>query len=608
MSKKEPLIPGGGHVDPRHESGRMPAKQLKESMTPPIERVEQEKAAIAEHLKERGGQIHSKVEAISFDVERTVSEIMAFLTIPESVKKEWKSLSQGGHEQRRAAWQSESEWKRKAAIIAEEVSRLQAVYTKTLEQSKGIDRELTRLGQEQAAFKPSVKTSQTPLSKPTKNKESFADMVKRVQKAAEPEKPTAARPSETIADLKEKKRSTLTRLIENVRAWQQITDQFKTAGDESRQQSIHELAEELDQSVTAAEKQSAEESADLFSLAEEGEKMTKETEFGELEVAKAWEINHVKALGTGAFGMVYEAKLVMDGEEQEVVLKVSQKPEHIKKLLAEIEIATVIPTEIKDRIIAPHKAFVVSGYFHGLPEGTIFTVQEKAPGGHPLQFLQGKEAKDRRQSATDMMVGLAEAVDTLHQKGHIVHRDIKPDNLLIDERKAVHLFDFGEARDLNNLPDHQLDLAGSPKYLPPEACQLILNAKFYREEVSLEQMKLIMTPQIDIYALGVTCYELLTGENPYAELTEEKLYKLKLDRENDPMLEKNVTKKLQEKLRNDSKDPASLAKIIAKATARDPADRYRNAGEFAEALRNNLKQGDSRGFRKITNAFGKLLG
>lgn len=601
MGQKGPQSPSGDTVDPRHESGRMPAEHLKESMKPPVERVEQEKAGIEEHLEERKAQIHGQVEGVYFDLETTFSEIMSFLSIPESVKKEWKTLGQGDREQRRAAWQSESEWKRKGAIIAEEASRLKGAYTKNLEQAKGIDRELKRLGQEQASFRPSAKVSPQPLSQPPAKKESFADMVKRVQKATESVKPSATRPSETIADLKEKKLSVTTKLIENVREWQRIIDQFQAAGEGGRQLAIDKLAEELDQSVTTAERQSAEESADLFSLAEEGGRMLKETEFGELEIAKPWEINHVRSLGAGAFGMVYQARLLVDGGARDIVLKVSQKPEHTQKLLQEMKAAEAIPAEIKNQIIAPHKAFVVSGYFHGLPEGTIFTVQEKAQGIHPLQHLQAKEAKDRRKSATDIVVGVAEAVDVLHQKGHIIHRDIKPDNLLVDEAGGVHLFDFGEARDLQQLPEDQIDLAGSPKYLPPEVCQLILNAKFYHEVVSPEQMKQVMTPQIDIYALGVTCYELLTGENPYRERNEEQLFRLKLDREKDPLLENNIATALSKKLGQEIKAIAALAKIIAKATSRDPKDRYQSTREFAEAL----KQSEAKGSR-ITSALKKL--
>ena len=95
---------------------------------------------------------------------------------------------------------------------------------------------------------------------------------------------------------------------------------------------------------------------------------------------------------------------------------------------------------------------------------------------------------------------IASALAAAHQH-HIIHRDLKPGNILLDEDGNAYLADFGIAKDLTSPKESttQSDvIIGSPDYLSPEQA---------RSET--------VTPQTDIYSLGVVLYELLTGQHPF---------------------------------------------------------------------------------------------
>ena len=144
-------------------------------------------------------------------------------------------------------------------------------------------------------------------------------------------------------------------------------------------------------------------------------------------------------------------------------------------------------------------------------------------------------------------------------RNRVVHRDLKPPNILLDEDGNAYLADFGIAKDIGNLkaditqPD---TIIGSPDYLSPEQA---------RSEP--------VTPQTDIYSLGVVLYEVLTGQHPFPNVTPvERLYK----HLNEPLP------------RIETLDPAvqdGINAVIQRATAKNPAQRYADALELATAFR-----------------------
>jgi serine/threonine-protein kinase len=199
---------------------------------------------------------------------------------------------------------------------------------------------------------------------------------------------------------------------------------------------------------------------------------------------------------------------------------------------------------------------------------TIYDVVETGESGSPffivMEFVEGRglDARLREDGPLPLTetVGIAEqiasALDHLHARG-IIHRDIKPANVLVGEDGRLRLTDFGIARAED--PSQTLDTAiyGTPQYMAPEQVQgRALDAR------------------TDVFALGVLLYEMLTGRRPFpgatvAEVTHRILYG-----QAEPP-DEVAGRPL----------PAAVQEVLARALARDPADRFQTAGALAAALR-----------------------
>ena len=150
---------------------------------------------------------------------------------------------------------------------------------------------------------------------------------------------------------------------------------------------------------------------------------------------------------------------------------------------------------------------------------------------------------------------IASALDYAHEHG-IVHRDIKPGNVLVDRDGGAMLTDFGIAQAAEDINvTSQGMLVGTPAYMSPEQAQ-----------------GFPATAQSDIYALGVVVYELLTGTTPFPHRTP---HAILLGHISEPPLPAHD--------RNPELTP-EMSAVVGKALAKSPEDRYRTAGELAEAL------------------------
>jgi serine/threonine-protein kinase len=185
---------------------------------------------------------------------------------------------------------------------------------------------------------------------------------------------------------------------------------------------------------------------------------------------------------------------------------------------------------------------------------------------YTMPFVEGASLRERLQRERQLPIGeavsiirqVAEALDFAHSKG-VIHRDIKPENILLSGDRAL-VADFGIARAVSVAGGEQLTrtgiAVGTPAYMSPEQA---LQSKD-------------VTPASDVYSLGCVMYELLAGQPPFTGPTAMALL-ARHSLDNVPSL------RIVRGTVSDAIDDA-----IQKAMAKVPADRFRTAGEFIEAL------------------------
>jgi len=197
---------------------------------------------------------------------------------------------------------------------------------------------------------------------------------------------------------------------------------------------------------------------------------------------------------------------------------------------------------------------IVPLYDYWRDEIGIWIVTPWMPGGSLRdQFLQGGWPLPRTLHVVEQITSALQAA----HKINIIHRDIKPDNILFDVDGNAYLADFGAAKRLKSEAiTHPTVFVGSPAYLAPEQIQ-----------------KEAITARTDVYALGVTLHETLAGQHPFIDATTKMKMILKHLNEPLPPLEQS---------RPDI--PFEVAEVIAIATAKDPEQRYPDMASLAEAF------------------------
>lgn len=211
---------------------------------------------------------------------------------------------------------------------------------------------------------------------------------------------------------------------------------------------------------------------------------------------------------------------------------------------------------------------------------------EYAPDVGPIfilsHYVQGEDS-DVYVRRFDQSLGKVEKVCTLarfvlealgfvHAHG-VVHRDVKPSNIMVENGMNVRLMDLGIARMNGGNKFSSFGFIGTPEYAAPE--QLLRGAN--GEEAHIDATT-------DIYALGLTLYELLTGKNPMACSSEAE----------------TLTRQMKMKLPDNRCIPKQLMQVIWKATEKDQAKRYQSAQDFNRAIQEALQPEPSL-FQKIKN-------
>ncbi|WP_374562799.1 serine/threonine-protein kinase [Ideonella sp.] len=213
------------------------------------------------------------------------------------------------------------------------------------------------------------------------------------------------------------------------------------------------------------------------------------------------------------------------------------------------------------RLSHPH---IVTVFDAGPSDQGIYIAMEPLRG-RDLRHMLHEGWRPTPIEAAQIVRRVADALAYAHGKG-VVHCDIKPANIFMVGRRQPKVLDFGIARVAHReTPSVEGPVAGSPYYLAPE--QLRAEA---------------VDRRCDVYSLGVVLFELLTGQRPFTGQT--------LDDINHAVL--NAPTPLARQV--NSKVPASLSAIVARAMARNPNDRYPSARHLSMELRHWLEQPEAR--------------
>jgi WD40 repeat protein/serine/threonine protein kinase len=256
----------------------------------------------------------------------------------------------------------------------------------------------------------------------------------------------------------------------------------------------------------------------------------------------------LERIGSGGFGAVYRAYQTTLGRE--VAVKVilpglASQPEFIRRFETEAQLVA----RLEHLHIVP-----LYDYWRD-PEGAYLVMRWLRGGSLKEALAEGPYALN---AASLLLDQIAAGLATAHAAG-IIHRDLKPSNILLDEEGNAYLADFGIAKQLGDAGS-QTTIAGavigSPDYLSPEQAR-----------------SQPVTPQTDIYSLGVTLYELLTGHHPFPDLTGvERIFKhlnepLPLIESLDPLVQEGINE------------------VIQRATVKNPKYRFGDVLEMAAAFR-----------------------
>src|SRR5437773_2573523 len=268
-------------------------------------------------------------------------------------------------------------------------------------------------------------------------------------------------------------------------------------------------------------------------------------DFGDYEV--------LEEIGRGGQGVVFRAR--QKSLNRTVALKVISLGQwasraHIKRFRLEAEAAASLNHPC---IVPIHEV--------GERDGALYFSMGLIEGGQLDATLKREPMPIRR--AVELIVKLARTVQYAHEH-RILHRDIKPGNILLDAKGEPHLTDFGLARlvEAESTVTRTMEVLGTPSYMAPE--QAVGN-------------NAAVSSVTDVYGLGAVLYQLLTGQPPFAGGTTYETIKLLLD-----------TEPRQPRLLNPTID-RDLSTICLKCLEKDPERRYSSALALAEDLERWLK-------------------
>lgn len=252
-------------------------------------------------------------------------------------------------------------------------------------------------------------------------------------------------------------------------------------------------------------------------------------------------------LGSGAFGSVWRARDT--GIEQDVAVKLL-RPDRLSGEMVE---------RFRDEARRQGKLREVPGvvrlYDVGEQAGTVFLVTQFVPGGTLKDRLPDLSRGERLRIVGEV----ARCLHRAHQKG-VVHRDVKPANILLDAEGHPLLTDFG--------------IAATEQELFVEPVGTVVGTYAYMSPEQIDGRANLVDPRSDVYSLGVLLYECLVGERPFA----------KLETSRSTLQEAVMTRTPWPPRSRDATIPADVEAVCLKCLARNAEDRYSSAGDVAAAL------------------------
>jgi len=261
-------------------------------------------------------------------------------------------------------------------------------------------------------------------------------------------------------------------------------------------------------------------------------------------------------LGAGAMAKVYKAKQL--SLNRDVAIKVlpkkySQNAQFIERFYAEGRAAAQL-----------NHPNIVQAFDVGSAGDTYFFVMEYVAGRTVHDDIQEHKRYSERE-AVDIIIQVAEALEHAHGKG-LIHRDVKPKNVMITREGVVKLADMGLARAVSDVEAAEAEKGkafGTPYYISPEQIRGEMN----------------IGPPADIYSLGATLYHMVTGSVPYE------------GKNPSAVMHKHLKGELVPPDHVNPKLSAGIAEVVEMMMARSPKRRYQSATDLLVDLR-ALKRGE----------------
>ena len=258
----------------------------------------------------------------------------------------------------------------------------------------------------------------------------------------------------------------------------------------------------------------------------------------------------VKELGRGAMGVVYL------GKDPTIQRFVAIKTMRLDELDNEDELK-----EFRDRFFREAESTgrlshpnIVTVYDAGEQEGLAYIAMEYLEGTLLSCYCQKSTILPAKQSL-QIVATVAEALDYAHGQG-VVHRDVKPANIMILKQRLVKVMDFGIAKMASASKTQTSMILGTPRYMSPEQAT--------GKDVD---------GRSDVFSLGIVLFELLSGERPF-------------DAENMAALVMRIAKSPHPPLLKYRRDlPTRVQSILDRALQKEIPNRYRHAGDMAQDLR-----------------------